>query len=85
MLSGTPVVASNLPGVRMPVRMTGMGEIAPIGDSAGLADSVLRILRNPGQYRKPHSAIAATFDIEQTLAAYEQMFEETIARRKHRA
>ena len=34
MLRGVPVVASDLPGVRQPVRMTGMGEIAPIGDAA---------------------------------------------------
>jgi hypothetical protein len=27
---GTPVVASNLPGVRQPVRMTGMGEVVPV-------------------------------------------------------
>jgi glycosyltransferase involved in cell wall biosynthesis len=85
MLNGTPVVASNLPGVRMPVRMTGMGEIAPIGDSAGLAESVLQVLRDHDQYVKPHHTIAATFDIEQTLAAYEQMFEETIALRERRS
>ncbi len=82
MLNGTPVVASNLPGVRMPVRMTGMGEIAPIGDSSGLAEAILRILRDHEHYVKPHEEIAATFDIERTLTDYERMFEEIIATRE---
>jgi glycosyltransferase involved in cell wall biosynthesis len=84
MLRGTPVVASNLPGVRMPVRMTGMGEIAPIGDSTGLAEAVLRVLDHHDEYRKPHDEIAATFDIERTLDDYEALFEETISDRKRR-
>ena len=29
MSCGTPVVATDLPGVRMPVKMTGMGRIVP--------------------------------------------------------
>ena len=33
MLCGVPSVASDLPGVRQPVRITGMGEIARIGDA----------------------------------------------------
>ena len=37
MLSGTPVVASDLPGVREAVRRTGMGEIVPARDAAALA------------------------------------------------
>ena len=37
-MCGTPVVATNLPGVRQPVTMTGMGEIVPIADADGLAE-----------------------------------------------
>ena len=34
MLCGTPCIASNLPGVREPIRRTGMGLIAEVGDYA---------------------------------------------------
>ena len=37
MLRGTPSVASDLPGVRQPVRMTGMGRVVPVGDAPALA------------------------------------------------
>ena len=39
MMCGTPVVASALPGVRMPTQMTGMGRTVPIKDSAALAEA----------------------------------------------
>ena len=75
MLCGTPVVASNLPGVRQPVRMTGMGEIVPIRDSKALAEAVLKVLRNRQAYVKPRAVIEETFSMERTLAAYEELFE----------
>lgn len=80
MLHGTPVVASNLPGVRVPVRQTGMGEIAPVGDPAGLADAVLQVLRSRDRYVRPHREIAALFDLEQTVIAYEDLFDEVMRR-----
>jgi glycosyltransferase involved in cell wall biosynthesis len=78
MLCGTPVIASNLPGVRQPVRMTGMGEIIPIGDSAKLAESVGRILSDKASYQKPRSEIEALFGMEQTIESYERLFEEQL-------
>ena len=78
MLCGTPVVASNLPGVRQPVRMTGMGEIVPIGDSAALAGAILKILGDKSAYVRPRAEIEAQFDLEQTLSAYEALFEREI-------
>lgn len=81
MLHGTPVVASNLPGVRVPVRRTGMGEIAPVGDAQGLAEAVLRVLGARDAYVRPRSEIATLFDLQATLAGYEQVFRDVIARR----
>jgi len=43
---GTPVVASDLPGVRQPVRETGWGVIIPPRDSDALADAILNILKD---------------------------------------
>jgi glycosyltransferase involved in cell wall biosynthesis len=79
MLCGTPVIASNLPGVRQPVRMTGMGEIMPIGSATALAESLARILKNKGTYIRPRSEIEASFGLEQTVEAYERLFETEVA------
>jgi glycosyltransferase involved in cell wall biosynthesis len=81
MLHGTPVVASDLPGVRVPVQRTGMGELAPVGDACGLAEAVLRVLRARDTYVRPRAEIAAHFNLQATLADYEQVFREEIDRR----
>ena len=44
MMNCVPVVASDLPGVRQPIRMTGMGRVVPIGDSDALARGLLETL-----------------------------------------
>lgn len=74
MLKGVPVVASDLPGVRRPVQMTGMGEIAPIGDPAGLARQIVKVLEARDSYRRPREEIRATFSMERTLSEYEEVY-----------
>jgi glycosyltransferase involved in cell wall biosynthesis len=76
MLCGTPCVASNLPGVRQPVMQTGMGLVAPIGNSYALADSILQILRDPERYQRPRTEIHARFNTERTAEEYEALFQE---------
>jgi glycosyltransferase involved in cell wall biosynthesis len=74
MMNGTPVIASDLPGVRQPVTMTGMGEVTAIGDAAALAASLNRVLRNKSAYIRPADAIGQSFDPDTTAAAYLQLF-----------
>jgi glycosyltransferase involved in cell wall biosynthesis len=74
MLCGIPVVASDLPGVREPIRMTGMGEVVPPGDPHALAGAIRRVLRDPATYTRPPGVIASIFDVEQTVSAYEHLF-----------
>jgi glycosyltransferase involved in cell wall biosynthesis len=76
MLSGTPSIASALPGVRQPVHQTGMGEVVPIGDSDALAAAIIRVLRNRPQYLRPREEIAARYNTERTAAEYEALFDE---------
>lgn len=83
MLCGTPVVASNLPGVRQPVQLTGMGEVIPVGDSPALADALGRILDQPQRYQRPHADIAARFGLQQTVDSYERLFQAQLEA-KHR-
>ncbi len=79
MICGTPVVASDLPGVRQPVLTTGMGKISPIGDSEALAQTILSVLENPSAFQKEASEIQARFEPQQTAVAYVQLFEELLA------
>lgn len=79
MLCGTPVVASALPGVRQPVRVTGMGEIAPIGDARGLATALIRVLRQREHYIRPRAEIAARFDLAATTGFYERLYDTVCA------
>jgi glycosyltransferase involved in cell wall biosynthesis len=76
MINGVPVVASNLPGVRQPVTMTGMGEIFPIGDHEALAAALIRVLDERERYQRPGDAIGASFNPEQTARVYVQLFEQ---------
>jgi glycosyltransferase involved in cell wall biosynthesis len=75
MLSGCPVVASNLPGVREPARVTTMGEIVPIKDARALADGIVRVVQNRATYIRPREEIEAMFSLEQTVKSYEALFE----------
>ncbi|MEK7278167.1 MAG: glycosyltransferase family 4 protein [Chloroflexota bacterium] len=76
MLCGTPVVASDLPGVRQPTAMTGMGRTAPIRDSAALAEALLDVLDHREQFIRPRDSIAAMFSPDAAAEKYEELFEE---------
>lgn len=75
-MCGTPVVATNLPGVRQPVTMTGMGEIVPVADAQGLAEGILKVLRHPERYKKPRAEIMEIFSMARTVENYEKLFGE---------
>lgn len=74
MQNGVPTVASNLPGVRQAIEMTGMGEVAPIGDHLALAEAVNKILDNKESYLKDTGLIAASFSPTQTAEEYLHLF-----------
>ena len=76
MIQGTPTVASNLPGVRVPPQMTGMGEVVPIGDSSALADAVIGIFSNPKQYQGNPEHVEKLFDPMVNAQAYLEIYQE---------
>ena len=75
MLNGVPCVASALPGVRMPVQMHHAGCVARIGDSASLAEGIIKVLSEPGEYRGDIEAIRKAYDPDSVAAEYEKLFE----------
>jgi glycosyltransferase involved in cell wall biosynthesis len=73
LLSGTPLVTSDIPGAREVVRVTGAGTLVPAGDPAELADGILRVLDDPARYRPVDRVVRETFDPERSVAAYEAL------------
>ncbi|MEJ2411721.1 MAG: glycosyltransferase family 4 protein [Anaerolineales bacterium] len=74
MIQGTPSIASNLPGVRVPPQLTGMGEVVPIGDSEALAETILKVLSRPDAYRGDPPRVAEIFDPLANAATYEKLY-----------
>jgi glycosyltransferase involved in cell wall biosynthesis len=78
MLCGTPTVATDIPGLRVPVRLTGMGRLVHPRDERALAEGLVDVLKNRQQYVKGREEIAALFDLERTLDAYEALFQSLV-------
>jgi len=76
MMNGKPVVASNLPGVRQPVKITGMGRVSQVGDSAALAKNMLAVLNKAETYRGDSESLKVQFSPEVSAAKHEELFEE---------
>ena len=61
MLCGTPVVASDLYGVRTVVKKTGMGRICQAGNPFDFADGIKKVLEHREDYVKDRSFIQSIF------------------------
>lgn len=75
MLCGTPVIASNLPGVRVPIQLTKMGIITPPKDSNATAKAITTITNNRNQYtnKKLVSKAKSIFDIKKIYRFYDKI------------
>jgi glycosyltransferase involved in cell wall biosynthesis len=74
MLSGTPVVASDIPGAREAVRVSGMGEIVRPRDSLALAKGLAQVLKDRERYVKPREEVLKVFSFERTMRGYEALY-----------
>lgn len=79
MLCGTPVVVTNIPGLRDPVTHTGMGEIVPRRNPRALAEAVVRVIKNRERYVKPRETILETFSFERTIDSYVEILSQAAA------
>ena len=75
MISGTPVIASNLPGVRMPIRMTKMGIITEPKNTEQISQAILSILKNKSKFTNDKLVKNAQriFDIKKVYKFYDQL------------
>jgi glycosyltransferase involved in cell wall biosynthesis len=74
MIQGTPTIASNLPGVRVPPKLTGMGEVVPIGDAEALADAIIQIVSQPKKYLGSPNEVKKQFDPLVNAAVHERIY-----------
>jgi glycosyltransferase involved in cell wall biosynthesis len=78
MLCGTPVIVNDTPGARVPVRVTGMGEIVDCDDEQMLAEAIIRVIENRPSYLKPRSFIKSIFDADRMVEQYETLLHQVI-------
>jgi glycosyltransferase involved in cell wall biosynthesis len=74
MMNGKPCVASNLPGVRQPVKRHHMGSIIPIGSAKNLAEDVINILQNPANFSGSPEEIIREYLPDTIAEHYEHLF-----------
>ncbi len=72
MLCGTPVIATSLPGVRVPIRKTGMGILIKPKSAKSIANAIISVLKNPEKFAAPRGKIVKTFNKNKAILRYEK-------------
>ncbi|MBP8997713.1 MAG: glycosyltransferase family 4 protein [Anaerolineaceae bacterium] len=75
MMNGVRCITSDLPGVRMPVKIHHMGEIFPIGDDRALARLIIETLSRE-DWKKEANMDFSLYDPDAVAAQYETLFAE---------
>lgn len=76
MRCGVPCVATNLPGMRVPVKKTGFGELFENENKNDLARKITEVLkRGKKYYQKIASGKLKQFEYSKTIDQYEKIFE----------
>jgi len=74
MTCGTPVVASDIPGVRVAVQETKTGIIIPPANTIMLADAIIRILDKPAAFKGNPEKIIENSSPQIVAQQYEKIF-----------
>jgi glycosyltransferase involved in cell wall biosynthesis len=78
MSCGTPVVASDIPGVRQPVLTTGMGRIVTPRDAVALEKALIEVLDQRDEFRGNGPVITRRYAPDTVAKEYEDLFRELI-------
>lgn len=73
MLCGSPVVASNLPGVREIVKITGFGKISQLKDPEDIAEQIIEVVTHRQKYAPIRSKLISLFDPKDAINMYSQL------------
>jgi glycosyltransferase involved in cell wall biosynthesis len=74
MYGGVPVIAADIPGVRVPVAATGMGRLVAPRDSEALSRAIIEALSDEEATRLTPEQLEALFGVERSLDHYEALF-----------
>ncbi len=74
MLAGVPALASDLPGVRIPVQETGFGALVRPGVAADITDRLRELRDSPPDKESGVAAAAERYSVPAVLDAYEELF-----------
>jgi glycosyltransferase involved in cell wall biosynthesis len=80
---GTPVVASDLPGVRVPVQMSGAGLTVPPANPDQLAKAIIAILEKPQAFFGQPEELIRLSTSKAVAAAYETVFRLALEKTNH--
>lgn len=75
MFCGTPVVSTDLYGVRTVVGKTGMGIVVKKNNAEDLARAIKLVLQHPERYRKSKEFVKEYFGTEKCVAVYEKLID----------
>jgi glycosyltransferase involved in cell wall biosynthesis len=74
MMTGVPSLASDLPGVRIPVRRTGFGVIVPPRDPVAILRALRGLHDSPPDREAGAAATREWYGAESTIAEYKELF-----------
>ncbi|OGM10403.1 hypothetical protein A2159_03270 [Candidatus Woesebacteria bacterium RBG_13_34_9] len=74
MLSGCPIVTSNIPGVRVPITLTKMGRLVKPNDSQVLGKVITDVLTNRSSYVTDKNKVQKIFNLQGSVILYERVF-----------
>lgn len=75
MKCGTPCVATNLPGMRVPIQESGWGELFEINNPKDLASKIVYVVNNEKKYYQNHMGNKLEiFNYQKSISQYEELF-----------
>jgi glycosyltransferase involved in cell wall biosynthesis len=72
MLCGTPCVSTNLPGMRVPIKETGMGELFENKNPKDLANKIFKVISSRKKYINKEKLLKK-FNYKKTINAFEKL------------
>ncbi|KQS58079.1 glycosyl transferase [Geodermatophilus sp. Leaf369] len=75
MMTGVPALASDIPGVRIPVQATGFGRVVAPRDPGAVARALQELQETPPDRVSGAAATRAVYGAERTIDAYSSLFE----------
>jgi glycosyltransferase involved in cell wall biosynthesis len=84
LLSGTPLVTTDIPGAREIVKVTGGGRLVRPQDPEALAEGIVEVLQQPEPLAPSRDAIRGVFDPDSAIDEYEELLLRLVESRRGR-